>query len=44
MSKYRMFKTRKNGGKLTNEALTHEGHTPSTSIKTKHTKENKRNG
>ena len=36
---------RKNGGKLlTNKALTHEGHTPSNSIKTKQTKEGKENG
>ena len=35
---------RKNGGKLTNEALTHKGHTPSTSIKTKRNKKGKKNG
>ena len=33
---------RKNGGKLT-EALTHEGHTPSTAIKTKEKKKGKKN-
>ena len=33
-----------NGGKLTNEALTQKGHTPSTSIKSKHKKKGKRNG
>ena len=31
----------KNGGKLTNEALSHEGHTPSTNIKTKKKNKNK---
>ena len=35
---------RKNGGKLTNEALTHKGHTPSKSIKTKQEKKGKKNG
>lgn len=35
---------RKNGGKLTNEALTQKGHTPSTSIKSKHKKKGKKNG
>ena len=34
---------RKNGGKLTTEALTHEGHTPSTAIKTKEKKKGKKN-
>lgn len=36
-------KQRKNGGKLTNEALTQEGHTPSSSIKPKQKKEGKKN-
>ena len=35
---------RKNGGKLTNKALSHEGRTPSTSIKSKHKKKGKKNG
>ena len=35
---------RKNGGKLTNEALTQKGRTPSTSIKSKHKKKGKKNG
>ena len=35
---------RKNGGKLTNEALTQKGHTPSISIKSKHKKKGKKNG
>ena len=35
---------RKNGGKLTNEALTQKGHTPSTSIKSKYKKKGKKNG
>ena len=30
--KYRFYKN-KNGGKLTNEALSHKGHSPSTDIK-----------
>lgn len=34
---------RKNGGKLTTEALTHEGHTPSTGIKAKEKKKGKKN-
>ena len=37
-------KQRKNGGKLTNEALTQKGRTPSTSIKSKHKKKGKKNG
>ena len=35
---------RKNGGKLTNEALTQKGCTPSISIKSKHKKKGKENG
>ena len=35
---------RKNGGKLTSEALTQKGRTPSTSIKTKHKKKGKKDG
>ena len=35
---------RKNGGKLTSEALTQKGRTPSTSIKSKHKKKGKKNG
>ena len=35
---------RKNGGKLTNEALTHKGQTPSKSVKTKQEKKGKKNG
>ena len=35
---------RKNGGKLTNEALTQKGRTPFTSIKSKHKKKGKKNG
>ena len=35
---------RKNGGKLTNEALTQKGRTPSVSIKSKHKKKGKKNG
>lgn len=34
---------RKNGGKLTTEALTHEGHTPSTAIKAREKKKGKKN-
>jgi len=33
----------KNGGKLTNEALSHKGHTPSKNIKTNQTKKGKNN-
>ena len=36
-------KQRKNGGKLTNEALTQEGHTPSSSIKPKQNRKGKKN-
>lgn len=36
-------KQRKNGGKLTNEALSQEGHTPSSSIKPKQKKKGKKN-
>ena len=36
-------KQRKNGGKLTNEALTQEGHTPSSSIKPKQKRKGKKN-
>lgn len=35
---------RKNGGKLTNEALTQKGRTPSISIKSKRKKKGKKNG
>ena len=35
---------RKNGGKLTNEALSHKGRTPSIDIKPKHKKKGKQNG
>ncbi len=36
-------KQRKNGGKLTNEALTQEGHAPSSRIKPKHKKKGNKN-
>lgn len=38
-----IIKQRKNGGKLTNEALTQEGHTPSCSITPKQKKKGKKN-
>ena len=34
----------KNGGKLTDEALSHKGHSPSKSIKAKKKKKGKKNG